>query len=686
MANLLFEIGVEEVPAALVSRALDYLARASKERLEAERLAPGEVATFGTPRRLALWVEGIPDRQPDLSERVVGPPARAAFKDGKPTKAAEGFARKNGVTTDDLEVTEVEGKKGEYVVCTRQEAGRPAADVLPAVLEHLISSIPWPKSMRWDSREETFVRPMHWIVALLGGELVPVSYAGIESGRATRGHRFLAPAAIDLSGDKTQYVEALREASVVVDPVERRAAIVRELAGLEADGATMRPDDELIDEVTNLVELPVGVLGSFSESFMEVPDEVIVSAMRSHQRYFAYEKDGALVNKFATIANTRVEDPAAVRSGNERVLAARLADAQFFFREDRKVGLDDWAQKLDSVVFQSKLGSIGDKARRVAGLAANLAEAGLSVDAGTVERAAAVCKADLVTSMVYEFPDLQGVMGAHYARLQGEPAAVCDAIVEHYAPRGAGDELPQSPAGAALAIADRLDTIVGCWAAGLAPTGSADAYGLRRAALGVIAILLDRGWRVGLDRLIADAKDQLADTIEVSDQAVADIAEFIRVRLRGVLAEGLPGDCVDAALAAGYDDLPAAAARARAVAALRQRDDFEPLATAFKRVANMLKGQKSDGTPAPDKFIEKAEKDLWTSFSAVRGDVDQYLASDDYDAALTRLAELKAPVDTFFTDVMVIHDDKAVRANRLALLGTINQTFTRIADFRQLAV
>lgn len=690
--ELLFEIGTEEIPAAMAARALAELHRLARERLAAARLDAAEdsFSVYGTPRRLTLSIGALAERQTDLEEEVVGPPTRAAFdSDGNPTKAAEGFAAKNGVTVAQLVRKEVPGKKGEYVTCMRREQGKPALEVLPGLLEDLLGALPWAKSMRWGARDQSFVRPLHWLVALYGGEVVPVRFAGIKSGRVTRGHRFLAPGPIALEGDRGSYLDALRKAFVIADPASRRQAIEAELARVEAEvGARVRPDPALLDEVTFLVEYPVGVGGAFDPAFLEVPQEVIVSAMRAHQRYFALEAaGGGLANNFATIAGTVTRDTAAVRAGNERVLAARLADAQFFFREDRKLSLDGWAKQLDKVVFQAKLGTVAAKVGRVARALDVLADR-LGLDKSLAHRAAALCKADLVTHMVGEFPDLQGVMGAHYARGGGEDPSVAQAIVEHYLPRGAGDATPASELGAALAIADRMDTIVGCWAVGLAPTGSTDPYGLRRAALGVLAIALDKGWRVPLRQLVGTAASQFGDDVDSGAAVQAEVLEFFRTRFKGVLVEGrgLAADCVEAALAAGFDDVPDAAARAAAVAHLRDRADFEPLGTAFKRVGNILKGEHVGRDPDPKRFTDHAERVLWEAFVGVRGRVDAHLADADYGGALRVLTELGGPVDAFFEDVLVMADDEAVRANRLALLSAINATFTRIADFRQLAV
>lgn len=687
-AELLVELGTEEIPAGFLARALAELETMLPAALADARLAHGAVQVWGTPRRIALSVAGLADRQPDVSERVVGPPVGAAFdKEGKPTRAALGFAEKNGIAPEALERAEVPGKKGEYVVGTRREPGRPAAQVLPELLAKLLAVVPWPKSMRWGVPDVQFVRPVHWLVALFGGEVLPLSFAGIKAGRTSRGHRFLAPSPIQLDGTASGYVAALRDAFVIVEPARRRTVITAELARVEAEsGARVRPDEALLGEVTFLVEYPVAVCGTFPEAFLEVPEEVVVSAMRAHQRYFSMEDAGGkLTNRFVTIAGTITRDESVVRAGNERVLAARLSDAQFFFREDQKRSLDDLAAKLDGVVFQKKLGTIGQKVGRVRALAGDVARF-VEVDHALVDRAAALCKADLVSSMVGEFPDLQGVMGRHYARLAAEPAEVCAAIEEHYLPRGAGGALPRGAHGAVVGVADRMDTLLGCWSVGLQPTGSADPYGLRRAALGVLSILGDRGWAIPLSWLVERAA--ALQSTQAGAEVRAAVLEFLRTRLRGALAEApeMAGDCVDAALAAGFEDVPDARARALALSRLRARTDFEPLAAAFKRVANILKGEAAHGAPDPAAFVEAEEKALWTSYSDIQERAETRLREKDYGGALTILAELKAPVDRFFDKVLVMDKDERVKKNRLALLGSINATFTRIADFRQLAV
>jgi glycyl-tRNA synthetase beta chain len=677
-AELLFEIGTEEIPAGFLARALAELPGLARARLAAARLEHGEIVALGAPRRLALSVAGLADRQADLAETLTGPPASAAFdKDGKPTRAAAGFAQKVGVPVESLTVVEVSGAKGKaaYVAARREVAGRDARALLPALLVELAREIPWKKSMRWANLDEAFVRPVHWIVALHGGEVVPLEMFGVRSGRETRGHRFLAPGAIALDGTLAGYTRALRQAFVLVDPAARRTEIEAELARVAKDrGAVVKKDDDLLAEVVNLVEYPKAVVGSFDERHLEIPAEVIISAMRGHQRYFATEEGGRLANRFVTIAGTITRDLDEVRRGNERVLAARLADARFFFDEDRRTPLEAMAAKLSGVAFIKGLGTMSDKAARVAAFAGQFP----SVDPARFRRAAALCKADLVSKVVGEFPDLQGVMGGHYARLGGEEPEVAAAIVEHYLPRGASDRLPASELGAALGIADRLDTLAGCFRLGLMPSGSNDPYGLRRAALAVLNVLIDRDWHLPLSRLVEAAG---------AGDGAGEILAFLSTRLRGVLVDGrgLAGDCVDAALAAGLDDVPDAVARAVAVAHLRDRPDFEPLGVAFKRVANIIKGEEVAGEPDAARF-GAAEGNLWKRFLGVRAEVERLIGEHSYDAALREIATLKPAIDKFFEDVLVMDPDLQVRANRLRLLGSIARTFIRIADFRQLAV
>lgn len=711
-ADLLFEIGCEEIPAKMLGRALAELPGLVEARLAAVRLHHAGVRAFGTPRRLAVIVRQLADRQPDLAEEVVGPPASAAFAaDGSLTKAGQGFAAKNGVDPAALVKREVAGKKGLYVALLRNIAGQDTRGLVPELLTDVARSIAWPKSQRWGWGETVFVRPVQWLVALLGGEVVPVTWAGVTAGRHSRGHRFLANRPVEIASAE-RYVEALRAAHVVVDPEVRRDLVSAELVRLEREtGLKVRPDDALLGEVIHLGEYPVGITGSFDPAFLGVPEEIIVTAMRNHQRYFAMEDaHGKLANRFATMMGTVVKDPAVVQRGNEYVIASRLADAKFFFAEDQKKSFEQWNEKLAAVVFQAKLGerakTIGGKLARIEAVVAQLSER-IACNKDVARRAAHLCKADLGSSVVGEFPELQGVMGKHYARLAGFPGEVAIAIEEHYFPKGQGGALPSTVEGALVALADRIDTLVGCFAAGLQPSGSADPFGLRRAAIGILAILLDRGpggarhaagggWAIGtgtgtglgIDALIAIASAAYGDSLPTA-AAAAPLREFFRTRLRGLLVEdGLAAQDVDVVLGVAADDPCDARLRARAVAVVP-----EAAREVFKRIANILDEARAkqhliSGEVKPSAFVAKdgAEARLWNAFTERQARLARALASHQYRDSFAVLAELGPDVAAFFDrgGVMVMDPDPVLRENRLSLLSRIYEPFARIADFRQL--
>jgi glycyl-tRNA synthetase beta chain len=703
-ADLLFEIGCEEIPAKMLARALSELPGLVEARLAAARIAQAGVRVLGTPRRLAVIARQLADRQPDLREEVVGPPVSAAFAaDGSLTRAGQGFAAKNGVEPAALKKCEVAGKKGLYVVATRSVTGLDTRGLLPELLVELARSIAWPKSQRWGWGETTFVRPVQWLVALLGGEVVSLSWAGITSGRHSRGHRFLANRPLEIESADS-YVEALRAAHVVADPDVRRDLVQAELMRLEREtGLRVRPDEGLLAEVIHLGEYPVGLTGSFEPSFLEVPEEIIVTAMRNHQRYFAMEdRSGKLANRFATVMATIVRDPAVVQRGNEYVIASRLADAKFFFAEDRKKSFEQWNEKLAAVVFQAKLGdrakTIGDKLRRIEAIVAALAGR-VQCNTDVAHRAAHLCKADLGSSVVGEFPELQGVMGKHYARLAGFPDGVAIAIEEHYFPRGQGGALPSTVEGALVAIADRIDTLVGCFAAGQAPSGSADPFGLRRAAIGVLAVLLDRGpggarhapgegWPIQIDAVIEIARSAYGDTL-ATGAAREPLREFFRTRLRGMLIDdGLAAQDVDVVLGVNADDPCDARLRARAVAVVP-----EVAREVFKRIANILDDARAkqyliSGEVKPDRFVasDGAEARLWNAFTARQARLSRALHDREYRDGFAILAELGPDVAAFFDrgGVMVMDPDPVLRENRLSLLSRIYEPFAQIADFRQL--
>lgn len=684
--DLLLEVGTEEIPAAFFPRCLEDLARLIREGLEDAELTHGEIRTLGTPRRLTVWVRELAPGQEDRVVEEIGPPARIAFDaEGRPTKPAEGFAKKLGIPVEALQRKST--PKGEYLAATIEVKGRPTEELLPAILQNALRSLPWKKSMRWGRVEEAFARPIHWILARYGETVIPFEYAGVKSGGTSRGHRFLANHEIEIP-EPAAYVERLREAEVLVDPAERRDAILRlSREAAEQAGGKLVEDEALLDEITWLVELPLPVLGTFDPSFLELPREVLVSEMREHQRYLAVSDPSGdrLLPSFVAVANTRVRDPQKIRRGFERVLRARLSDARFFFDEDRKTPLVERVPALERVTFQQKLGSIHEKVERIRALGAHLAEAlALSVpEREHVERAATLAKADLVTGMVGEFPDLQGVMGREYALASGEPAEVAQAIFEHYLPRGQGDELPASHVGAVVGVADRLDTIVGIFGIGKPPTGTADPFGLRRACLGIIRVVLEKGYRFSLGELLDRALDALAGKLTKDRAEVrAAVLDFFAGRLRNHWAEDHPVELVDAVLASGFDDLVETHARLLAVAAHLGDESFRGLAEGFSRTNIVEKAEAFEPAPVDVSLFEtEAERELFQAFESVRERVRTSLASGDFSEVVKTFTELRGPLDRFFTEVMVMVEDPALRQNRLRLLHEIRALFGRVADF-----
>jgi glycyl-tRNA synthetase beta chain len=683
--ELFLEIGTEEIPAGFIPRALAEMEAMIVRELGNARLSFNEVRTMATPRRLALMVNGIPAVQPDAEITVTGPSKKAAFDaDNKPTKAAEGFARGQGVDVSELHVLTTE--KGEYIAVTKQETGRPTHELLSEILPGLVAAIPFRKSMRWGDLDVRFARPVHWLVALFDGVVVPFSFGNITSGSVSRGHRFMANTTFPVR-NFSHYLDECERHFVIVDPERRKETIRREAHRVAlAAGGRLLPDEELLDQIVYLVEYPSAVHGTFSEDFLKVPKEVLITSMRSHQRYFSIvDNDGRLMPGFITINNTLTEDPAVVIKGNQRVLRARLSDARFFFEEDRKVRLDERVEALKKVVYQQKLGTSFEKMERFRALAGQLADRLNPAVAAQTARAAWLCKADLVSGMVGEFPEVQGIMGREYALLEGEDPTVAAAIAEHYLPTQAGGELPGSDIGAFVSIADKLDTICGCFGVGLIPTGAADPYALRRATIGIIGIILDRGYRIPLTSLINQSLELLAPKLTRTREQVADdVLEFFRGRFVNLLSGDYPGDAVDAAVAAGFDDLVEAGARIAALAEFKTRPDFEQLAVAFKRIGNIIK-EGLDAPVDPALFQDPAEGDLYRAAMAVKASVDSLISSGAWLDALAEIATLRAPVDNFFDKVMVMADDPRVRENRLALLTALARMFGKVADFSRIA-
>lgn len=687
--TLLVEIGVEELPASYAENGLAVLPELLRKRFGQLRLTHGAIRALGTPRRLAVVVEELALNQPDLSERVTGPSAKVAFdKDGHPTKAAHAFAAKIGCKATALEV--VETPKGAYVAGTREEKGRAALELLGPMLAEVIAAIPFRKSMRWSDMDATFGRPVRWLVALLGTEIVPFEFAGLHSGRKTRGHRFLAGDEIALA-EPSQYVDALKKAHVIVDVQGRSGSMVDRLRGACVERGLMLVDDDfLVHENLFLVEEPYVIVGGFEDAFLKLPDQVIVAVAKGHQRYFcARTQDGKLAPVYLAVAGT-AEQPDKVRRGNDRVMRARLSDARFFFEEDLKVPLEKRRDQLKGIVFQDRLGSVLDKVERIERLVPELGKLA-GCEAATVQAAlegAGLAKCDLATLMVGEFPELQGEMGREYALGQGKSAAVADVIRDHYQPKGAGDVTPSTDAGALVALADRLDTLAGCFSIGLSPTGAADPYALRRACLGSIRILLDRGWWISVREAVGLAYDGLSGrklTLK-REEAIVKLGDFFRDRLRGVLAEKAPGDVVDACLAAGHDRPVDARDRVSALAAL-EPGVRSKAGEVFKRATNIAKDAPSGEPGDPASVVPDAHESEIAVFRAL-GDLDSKLGqaqkARDFPAAFAAIAAFAPLLGAFFDNVFVMAEEPAVRENRLRLMRAISDHCSGVAHFNLL--
>jgi glycyl-tRNA synthetase beta chain len=678
------EIGTEEIPSRFIPPALEKMKELFSQLLSSGRVAAsGEIRTFGTPRRLILHAAGLAERQDDVSKEVVGPPKKVAFDgEGKPTKAAQVFAEKNKVDVAALTVRTTD--KGEYVVARIDEKGGDTAAWLAGAMPGFILSIPFPKSMRWMDKDIRFARPIHWVLALFGGNIVEFDLNGIKSGNLSRGHRFMSPGAF-LVKDFKSYQSQAEPNYVVIDPEVRKQRIVKQAAELAAErGGRVLDDPGLVEEVMNLVEYPVAVLGGFDKDFLRIPKEVLITAMREHQRYFTVvDKDGNLLPFFITISNTRAEDMDVVRAGNERVLTARMSDAAYFYDHDLKVHLADRVEDLKKVTYQEKLGTVHDKTVRVQKLA-NYAAGLLGADAAVAERAAYLCKADLLTGVVGEFPKLQGVMGRQYAILSGEDPRAAEAIAEHYLPRFAGDVLPKTLEGMSVGIADRIDSIVGCFSAGLIPSGSEDPYGLRRQSIAIMTMLVERGKHLSLGSLIAAAGKGYGLKGDTGKKVAADVLDFLRQRLAGMLTtDGLRSDVVDAALSVSFDDPVVAREKVRALDGWRTSEDYQPLVTALKRAGNIV---PKDFKGAIKRMLlrDDAEKTLHEAFRSIEDSVRKKTEALDFRGALTDIASLRKPVDAFFDKVMVMDKDTDVKNNRLALLAGVTGLFSAIADFSRL--
>ena len=685
--TLAFEIGTEEIPAFDLSNATKQLEKLVPETFDALRIPHGAVRIYSTPRRLISIVESVAEETEALVEEHKGPSIKIAFDaEGNPTKAAEGFARGKGVAVEELERREIDGV--EYVYATKSIAARAVADLLPEALGGLIEGISWPKSCRWGTQTVLFSRPVRWLVALFGSEIVPVTYANLVAGNATRGHRFLAPGPHKVSA-ADDLIDVVVNAYVVPSESLREEAIRKGVAAAEQEtGYRAELPAKTLTEVINLTEYPTVLVGSFDEEFLRVPEEIIVDAMLMHQRYFPlYDEAGSLTNRFIVVSNGNPDCASTIIDGNERVVRARLADAKFFYEEDLKEPLESYVDRLDEVVFQETLGTMKAKTDRVVALADELAsDARLAAqDAADAHRAAYLSKADLVSNAVVEFTSVQGVMGSYYAEASGETAQVARAIADHYRPRFAGDELPESEVGRIVATADKLDTICGLFAVGQGPTGSSDPFALRRAAIGIVNMLA-AGLPVSLDRAIEASLDTYSAVDFDRDAVSTEVSEFFVTRTKVMMRDrGLPADAIDAVLATGVTEPAEIIARIEALQSAREdmTDIMDDLATAYARANNLR--DAALGNEVEQALMGEAERALAEALAAVRSKVDDALAANEYAVALRELAALRGPIDRFFEDVLIMDDDVALKNNRLRLLNRFVSVFARVADFGKMA-
>jgi glycyl-tRNA synthetase beta chain len=678
------------------------LARRVGDLLTAERLAEtAEVESLATPRRLAVMARNVRVAQPDIEEQVTGPSVQVAFKDGKPTPAAQAFAKKVGLPVDKLQ--KVKNAKGEYLVAQVTRKGRAAAEVLAEALPGEVFAIHWAKNMYWRGKTaERFVRPVRWVVALLDGSVVPLELAGVRAGATSRGHRTLRTGAVTILS-ATSYAEALEKAGVTVSPAAREQRIRKALdaATRAMAGARWREDKALLSTVVNLTEFPSVILGNFDREFLALPEEVLVTVMRDHQKYFAVEDaQGKLAPHFLAVLNTDADASGVIRHGHERVLRARFSDARFFWESDQKIPLKQRVEMLKAVTFQKDLGSYYEKAERVAKLAnqlaADLSQAGLKIDRNAVNEAAWLAKTDLTTELVKEFTELQGIVGGLYARAQGVDAAVADAIYDHYKPESMDEAAPRTLEGAVISIADKADSIAGMFALGFAPTGSKDPFALRRQANGIVRVLAEKKLSLGLAGIFqvaragyrgSEAEKKFSSKVDFADSVAAFLRERVEFYLREVL--GFRYDETNAVLTAGADDVVDAVARAEAVAAIRGSEDFEAISISFKRIKNILR-QASEEKKAvaptfdPQAVREPAERELAARMPEVATAVERLRMAKDYRKALMEMSRLRPVVDAFFDKVMVMVEDERLRANRLALLQKLLNDFSTIADFSEI--
>ncbi|HMB55151.1 MAG TPA: glycine--tRNA ligase subunit beta [Thermoanaerobaculia bacterium] len=692
----LLEVRAEEIPARMLPPAAEEMAELFNARLAERGLEPREIETAFTPRRLILIARGLPRREADREEEVTGPPVSVAYDDdGKPTKAAEGFARRCGVAVEELK--RVETDKGEYLSAVEKTEGQPTADILASLVPDVLGRLYWPKTMRWGHGLGPWVRPVHGVVSLFAGEVVPFQLFGVNAGDETIGHPILSPEPFTVA-DAASYRRELSRRGLEVFPEARREQLHEALVQRAQEaGGTLVEDDELLAKLTAICEVPGVVSGEVEKRFLELPREVLIASLRDHQSAFTVEAEagGELLPRFLTVMD-RADDPAGrVRAGNEWVVAARLADAEFFYQEDTKRSLEERRGDLEALTFQAKLGSYAAKAERIeeltAALVASLAKrGGDEVDGEQAATAARLAKVDLTTEMVKEFTSLQGVVGGLYAREQGHPEAVWQAVYDQYLPASSDDPIPRGTLGRLVSLADRIDTLVGLFGLGMVPTGSRDPFGLRRAAQGVVRIALDGDFAFDLDLVAAKAArlyhDALGDDFAGADEVVETVRPFLHDRVRHVLSlEGYAYDEIEAALAVGGSNLPDLRARVDALHRVRERQDFLSVALAAKRIANIIKDHE-EYPLEPEVLVEEAEKALHEAYGELRGDIDAAASAGDYVLGLAKIAEFAEVLDRFFVEVLVMDEDRRRRRNRIALLQAIHRTLGRVARLTEMVI
>ncbi len=688
MGNLLFEIGTEEIPAGYLQSALAQMKKGFAEKLDELKLGAGDIYASGTPRRLVLYVDDLQDRQDDITEELIGPSKKAGFdSEGQPTRAAIGFARSKGVEVGDLEVVDTE--KGEYLMLRREVPGKQTRELLPEVLSLLIDKLNFPKSMIWGSNKKPFAMPIQWLMAMYDDAVIPFEYNNLASHGKTRGHRFTANEEYAVpSADMKSFRDHLKKLDVILDFDERRECVVQEVSeGVKQNGGQGQVliDEGLVDTVTNLVEMPFAVRGAFDEKFLELPPEVLITSMREHQKYFpVVDEEGKLLPAFIAVNNTRVKKREITRKGHQRVLRARLEDALFFYMSDQETSLEKRAAHLEGIIFQAKLGTMKEKSVRIGKLAAILVE---KINPGlndVVKRAAELCKSDLLTDMVGEFPSLQGVMGGAYALKDGESAEVATAIAEHYKPLRAGAALPRSEAARIVGLADRIDTIAGCFGIHQVPTGTTDPFGLRRLTLAVIHLVDDSGWEISLHELFLKALALYGDMVDGSAETVRNIMQFVKTRYENeMVTRGCRQQAVEAVTSVEFDNIIVAGMKIRALEELYDDENFGVLAASYKRIRNIIK--KNTTTEVNESlFEEEAEKKLYEAFSRVAEQMAPDLETKAFPDALKKMLALKEMLDDFFDKVMVMADDEKIRQNRLNMLTGIGRLVLQIGDISKM--